>query len=917
MTTLNPLTVNSSVSPRKNNVQLLNITGGGGGGVIKEMSASLLKTLLGGDNAKYPVILDFSKGYLLANDYFVASCPDIIKEINLSHNQITECNSLSHLSKLKHLFLDNNKVSDISFEGLVSLKILSLMGNELEYLTSMSDLDKLEHLNLSGNKLTAGFHELAKLKSLLSLNLSNNNFNFTLRKFYSFLLLPLKKHTKLQSLAIGRGNPGANNIPNFRLWVIHELPQLKILDERPVEKSEVEEAARLEATGQWADKDGDRLEKKGNWTAPAESTTRVVAPHLNIGTAPAPEEPAAAQPRVVKRADHLNVGGGGDDVSASGSPSMTSAAPSSDTPKVVVRRPDLNVTIGDSSEDEGSSHGSGRKKKEKEKKDKGKKEKKGSGIKTTTVLGKKSSGNGGAVRSRAGSETDDRDKWPTDPSILAKIASSLPVPAAAAGQARPPSTDLTQGATAQRLSQQLTASQTQFVGGAQQQHQQPKQEEEGSLETRIDYLRSFFLLDELSHTLCLFAQAAATPVWGATEFLHLNNQLKQLVVHTKVMYERVQQFLARYPFEEKRITDATVVVQNNIRGLVISVKQLNEAQARGGTVATAISAAKELALAMFRMFNIVEEGAIPSTDETAADIQECARGVMKLIQIATGMSRELHIDQYSELLLQQSERLSHQLNIKIPTLQNPEVQRRAAASTGSINGSITKLIALSKQYQADPSPLLLQEIRHTAQTIATEFQSINSMVHTSRFASPLSPYDERVMYETSHQLLVEENNFVGIHEDAMLPNERQVLTHMKTMMQLAGEIKAVVSLKPVSTPHLMQLVLDMSSVGAATCHQLYVTAANYADRATREQLERYGRAIRYYSFLERIALCSLILNFAAPDVLHLSTSMKGQAFCTSNAIKMILLSALTQAPQLSGPKRHSGVNFDDLLSMLQ
>ena len=47
---------------------------------------------------------------------------------------------------------------------------------------------------------------------------------------------------------------------------------------------EVEEAARLEATGQWADKDGDRLEKKGNWTAPAESTTRVVAPHLNIGT---------------------------------------------------------------------------------------------------------------------------------------------------------------------------------------------------------------------------------------------------------------------------------------------------------------------------------------------------------------------------------------------------------------------------------------------------------------------------------------------------------------------------------------------------------------------------------------------------------------------------------------------------------
>jgi Leucine-rich repeat (LRR) protein len=42
--------------------------------------------------------------------------PSRICRINLSHNQLTECNSLSHLSKLKHLFVDNNKISDISFE---------------------------------------------------------------------------------------------------------------------------------------------------------------------------------------------------------------------------------------------------------------------------------------------------------------------------------------------------------------------------------------------------------------------------------------------------------------------------------------------------------------------------------------------------------------------------------------------------------------------------------------------------------------------------------------------------------------------------------------------------------------------------------------------------------------------------------
>lgn len=35
------------------------------------------------------------------------------------------------------------------------------------------------------------------------------------------------------------------------------------------------------------------------------------------------------------------------------------------------------------------------------------------------------------------------------------------------------------------------------------------------------------------------------------------------------------------------------------------------------------------------------------------------------------------------------------------------------------------------------------------------------------------------MYELCHQLLVEENNYVAIHEDTMLPEERKVLQHLK------------------------------------------------------------------------------------------------------------------------------------------
>lgn len=201
----------------------------------------------------------------------------------------------------------------------------------------------------------------------------------------------------------------------------------------------------------WADKDGDRLEKKAKVGLPTsfqkEATGRVVASHLNIGTcrrfarnrlahlissgsAPASSDVDGEVTRDVKpvvvRAD-LNVGSGAE----------VGEGPAPPTPPAVIRRPDLNVggpdnaserpknfrpdlnvSLGGVSAEEDS--GSRKKnKKEKEKKEKSKKEKNGKG-----------SGSKGKIvgRSRGGSEADDRERWPTDAAILAKIASSLPIP---------------------------------------------------------------------------------------------------------------------------------------------------------------------------------------------------------------------------------------------------------------------------------------------------------------------------------------------------------------------------------------------------------------------------------------------------------------------------------------------------------
>jgi len=44
----------------------------------------------------------------------------------------------------------------------------------------------------------------------------------------------------------------------------------------------------------------------------------------------------------------------------------------------------------------------------------------------------------------------------------------------------------------------------------------------------MDQLRSFFLFEEITHTLALFSLAIATPAWGVAEFANLNTQLKKV-----------------------------------------------------------------------------------------------------------------------------------------------------------------------------------------------------------------------------------------------------------------------------------------------------------------------------------------------------------------------------------------------------
>jgi hypothetical protein len=87
---------------------------------ITAIHAKDLRALLG--KGVYPCHLDFSPSfYRIENEEFLLSCPNILKELNLTANAFIQITSLQHLNKLKRLHLDNNYIVNIVFAGLSSL----------------------------------------------------------------------------------------------------------------------------------------------------------------------------------------------------------------------------------------------------------------------------------------------------------------------------------------------------------------------------------------------------------------------------------------------------------------------------------------------------------------------------------------------------------------------------------------------------------------------------------------------------------------------------------------------------------------------------------------------------------------------------------------------------------------------------
>ena len=103
-----------------------------------------------------------------------------LKKLNLSYNWMTYTYDIRLFTNLEELYLNDNKIDDISFcEFLPSLKILNCENNEITYITSLKKCRNLKILKLSLNKiqyLNSTLNIFKSLNLLEELTIKDNPF---------------------------------------------------------------------------------------------------------------------------------------------------------------------------------------------------------------------------------------------------------------------------------------------------------------------------------------------------------------------------------------------------------------------------------------------------------------------------------------------------------------------------------------------------------------------------------------------------------------------------------------------------------------------------------------------------------------------------------------------------------------------
>jgi len=204
---------------------------------------------------------------------------EMLKLLNLQHNQILKLSGIEVLSRLVFLDLYDNQISDMTplgplrslrvlmlgknnirsingLQNMTKLDVLDIHSNRIAKINGIQHIDSLRVLNLAGNFLSE-ISNLKELENLTELNLRRNEItkvsslehcHFLQRVYLSFNKIErwqdiwcLSECASIVEISLD-GNPLTEN-PGYRQTIIASTSRLKMLDGRRISEEEKRTAA--------------------------------------------------------------------------------------------------------------------------------------------------------------------------------------------------------------------------------------------------------------------------------------------------------------------------------------------------------------------------------------------------------------------------------------------------------------------------------------------------------------------------------------------------------------------------------------------------------------------------------------------------------------------------------------------------
>eukprot|EP00775_Hariotina_reticulata_P002236 gene2236-2548_t len=139
----------------------------------------------------------------------------------------------------RELYLGKRGIEKVAgFERLVNLEVLWLNNNQLQAITGLDSNIRIKRLYVHNNSICTLKGSLPNLKALTHLDISHNQL-----QNLSKVIKALTRFPFLTDLTL-LGNPCCEE-PDYRLKLLHELPNLQVFDHHQVTTAERIDAARV------------------------------------------------------------------------------------------------------------------------------------------------------------------------------------------------------------------------------------------------------------------------------------------------------------------------------------------------------------------------------------------------------------------------------------------------------------------------------------------------------------------------------------------------------------------------------------------------------------------------------------------------------------------------------------------------